>query len=102
MLKHCKRELLAALQWVYDLEPTEYNRLCANARQTAEHFSMENCAAAALAHYQSLVHQHWPLDDSLYAQWMRLRNTIGAQWEILEGVTSAASAALENTSKSKF
>ncbi|WP_105104205.1 glycosyltransferase [Microbulbifer pacificus] len=95
VLKHCPREMLAALQWVHDLEPEEYRHLRHAAVQTAERFSMENCAASALQHYQSLVHQHWPLDDSLYAQWMRLRNTIGAQWEILEGVTSAATAALD-------
>ncbi|HEY8569919.1 glycosyltransferase [Microbulbifer sp.] len=95
VLKHCPREFIAALQWVHDLTPEEYQNLHRAALQTAERFSMENCAATALHHYQSLVHQHWPLDDSLYAQWMRLRNTIGAQWEILEGVTSAATAALD-------
>ncbi|WP_043316100.1 glycosyltransferase [Microbulbifer sp. HZ11] len=102
ILNHCQRELVAGLQWVNDLPSEEYQSLCRSARQTAERYSMENCAAAALSHYQSLVHQHWPVDDSLYAQWMRLRNTIGAQWEILEGVTSAASAALDNTGKSKL
>ncbi|QIL89118.1 glycosyltransferase [Microbulbifer sp. SH-1] len=95
VLKHSTREMIAALQWVHDLAPEEYQHLCQAALQTAERFSMENCAASALRHYQSLVHQHWPLDDSLYAQWMRLRNTIGAQWEILEGVTGAATAALD-------
>ncbi|WP_160153595.1 glycosyltransferase [Microbulbifer sp. ALW1] len=95
VLKHSTRELLAALQWVHDLPNGEYANLRQAALATAERFSMENCATKALEHYQSLVHQHWPLDDSLYAQWMRLRNMIGAQWEILEGVTSAASAALD-------
>ncbi|WP_066964629.1 glycosyltransferase [Microbulbifer sp. Q7] len=95
VLKHTERELIAALQWLYDLPKNEYNALCKAALATAERFSMENCAASAITHYKSLVHQHWPLDDSLYAQWMRLRNTIGAQWEILEGVTSAATAALD-------
>lgn len=95
VLKHSHREMIAALQWVRDLSPEEYQCLRRAALQTAERFSMENCAASALHHYQSLVHQHWPLDDSLYAQWMRLRNTIGAQWEILEGVTGAATAALD-------
>ncbi|WP_226702993.1 glycosyltransferase [Microbulbifer elongatus] len=95
VLKHSTRDLIAALQWVYDLPEDDYERLCNSALITAEHFSMENCASAAIKHYESLVHQHWPLDDSLYAQWMRLRNMIGAQWEILEGVTSAATAALD-------
>nr|WP_277608746.1 glycosyltransferase [Microbulbifer elongatus] len=102
ILNHCQREFIGGLQWVQDQSPEAYRGLCAGALETAERYSMENCAKAALSHYQSLVHQHWPVDDSLYAQWMRLRNTIGAQWEILEGVTSAASAALENTGKSKL
>ena len=102
ILNHCQREFISGLQWVYDLSAEERLTLGKGALDTAERFSMENCAAAALASYQSLAHQHWPLDDSLYAQWMRLRNTIGAQWEILEGVTSAASAALENAGKSKL
>ena len=95
ILQHSTRELIGGLQWVHDLTKAEYQQLCQAARDTAERFSMENCASAALNHYQTLVHQHWPLDDSLYAQWMRLRNMIGAQWEIIEGVTGAASAALD-------
>nr|WP_242523969.1 glycosyltransferase [Microbulbifer salipaludis] len=95
VLKHSERDLIAALQWLYELPPAEYKALSEAALATAERFSMENCAASAISHYESLVHQHWPLDDSLYAQWMRLRNTIGAQWEILEGVTSAATAAFD-------
>lgn len=101
ILKHCVREMIAALQWVRDLPDVEYEKLSNAALYTAEHFSMENCASTAIRHYESLVHQHWPLDDSLYAQWMRLRNMIGAQWEILEGVTSAATAALDRDSSGK-
>ena len=97
VLKHCEREMIGALQWMFD-QPTEVrSSLQREALQTADNYSMENCAKSALAHYQSLVHQHWPLDDSLYAQWMRMRNMIGAQWEIIEGVTSAASAALDQS-----
>ena len=97
VLKHCEREMIGALQWMFD-QPAEVRAsMQREALQTADNYSMENCAKSALAHYQSLVHQHWPLDDSLYAQWMRMRNMIGAQWEIIEGVTSAASAALDQS-----
>ncbi|WP_226661224.1 glycosyltransferase [Microbulbifer aggregans] len=95
VLKHSERDMIAALQWILD-QPSEVRaNLRIEALKTANRYSLENCASTALEHYQSLVHQHWPLDDSLYAQWMRLRNMIGAQWEIIEGVTSAASAALD-------
>ncbi|MFV8782764.1 glycosyltransferase [Microbulbifer sp. SA54] len=97
VLKHGERDLIAALQWVLDQPEDVRAKLRVEALKTANRYSLENCASAALGHYQSLVHQHWPLDDSLYAQWMRLRNMIGAQWEIIEGVTGAASAALEQS-----
>lgn len=101
LLQHSTREMIAALQWIHDLPTEEYRKLCRAALVTAQEFSMENCASKALEQYQTLVHQHWPLDDSLYAQWMRLRNMIGAQWEILEGVTSAATAALDPDNSEK-
>lgn len=97
VLKHGEREMVAALQWTLEQPPEVQASMRREALQTAENFSMENCAKSALTHYQSLVHQHWPLDDSLYAQWIRLRNMIGAQWDIIEGVTSAASAALDQS-----
>lgn len=97
VLKHRERDMIAALQWVNDLPADARAKLRVEALKTANRYSLENCASTALDHYQSLAHQHWPLDDSLYAQWMRLRNMIGAQWEIIEGVTSAASAAFEQS-----
>ncbi|WP_295798243.1 glycosyltransferase [uncultured Microbulbifer sp.] len=97
VLKHSEREMISALQWMLEQPPETQASLQREALQTADNYSMENCAESALTHYQSLVHQHWPLDDSLYAQWLRLRNMIGAQWEIIEGVTGAASAALDQS-----
>jgi len=90
-------DFVAALQWLRELSPERRRRLCAEALRTAEDFSMENCAGRALELYDPLPKHSWPLDDSLYAQWMRLRNLIGAQWEILEGVGAAAGAAFQNT-----
>ncbi|WP_346836469.1 glycosyltransferase [Microbulbifer sp. SAOS-129_SWC] len=87
-------ELIAALEWLRDLPPERRKQLSQEASTTAETFSMDNCADRALSLYQPLLEQPWSLDDSLYAQWQRLCNVIGAQWEILEGVTGAAGAAL--------
>ncbi|MFD1216572.1 glycosyltransferase [Microbulbifer celer] len=99
VLPHTERAMIEALQWAVDLDDNSRSALMREALKTANAYSMESCAAAALDHYQSLVHQHCPVDASLYAQWMRLRNMIGAQWEILEGVTSAASAAFDHPHK---
>ncbi len=92
-------ELAAALQWYYELPRAQRQCLSQNALTTAKAFSMPNCAQSALDHYQPLLHQPWLLDASLYAQWLRLRNIIGAQWEIIEGVTGAAGAALRQISR---
>lgn len=89
-------DFVAALQWLLDLPEHQRAKLHREARATAESFSMESCAGRALQLYKPLLGQPWSLDDSLYAQWQRLRNTIGAQWEILEGVTGAAGAAFSH------
>ncbi|MCX2782458.1 glycosyltransferase [Microbulbifer thermotolerans] len=90
-------DFIAALQWLCEQTPQQRHKLKQEALRTAENFSMENCATRALALYEPLLKHNWPLDDSLYAQWHRLRNLIGAQWEILEGVTGAAGAAFQHT-----
>ncbi|WP_237065118.1 glycosyltransferase [Microbulbifer guangxiensis] len=91
------REFASAIDWLYLQPPAEREAIRKAALETAESFSMENCAERALSLYQPLLKQEWAFDDSLYAQWMRLRNLIGAQWDILEGVTSAAGAAFTTT-----
>ncbi|WP_308367211.1 MULTISPECIES: glycosyltransferase [unclassified Microbulbifer] len=90
-------DFVDALQWLRDLPLSERRKLHEQALRTAEDFSMESCAERALQLYRPLLEHPWSLDDSLYAQWMRLRNLIGAQWEIIEGVTGAAGAAFTHT-----
>lgn len=91
------RDFVSALQWLRDLSPPQRRELREQALCTAEDFSMENCVERALQLYRPLLEHRWSVDDSLYAQWMRLRNLIGAQWEILEGVTGAAGAAFTHS-----
>lgn len=93
-------EFTAALCWLYQLTPPEREALRNEATTTARNFSMENCAARALDLYQPLLRKNWTLDDTHYNQWARLRNLIGAQWEILEGVTGAAGAAISHHQQS--
>ncbi|WP_323844462.1 glycosyltransferase [Microbulbifer magnicolonia] len=94
-----QREFVAAIEWLYELPAQQRRAIAEAALRTAREFSIGNCAGRALELYEPLLKHNWPLDDSLYAQWMRLRNLIGAQWEILEGVTSAAGAALSHPSQ---
>ncbi|MEX2963573.1 glycosyltransferase [Microbulbifer sp. TYP-18] len=87
-------EFTQALEWLYQLDGAGQQALKKAALQTAQHFSMHTCADLALKLYQPLLKHDWRLDDSLYAQWLRMRHLVAAQWEIIEGVTSAAGAAL--------
>lgn len=96
LMRENSGDFVAALQWLLELPAPQRAKLRREALATAEQFSMENCAGRALQLYEPLLGQPWSLDDSLYAQWQRLRNTIGAQWDILEGVTSAAGAAFSH------
>lgn len=96
LMRQSHSEFAAALQWLLELPTRRQRELRDEALATAEQFSMENCSERALQLYEPLLGQPWSLDDSLYAQWQRMRNTIGAQWEILEGVTGAAGAAFSH------
>ena len=89
-------EFVKALEWLYEQPPAQRQKLSDAALATAREFSMENCAARALELYQPLLKQNWRLDDSLYAQWMRVRKLVGVQWDIIEGLSSAASAAFNS------
>jgi glycosyltransferase involved in cell wall biosynthesis len=84
---------IEAIRWLYQLPPEQRQALNREALNTARDFSMHSCAQRALDLYQPLLKYGWALDDSLFAQWMRMRNLIGAQWEIIEGLTGAAGAA---------
>ncbi|WP_299944887.1 glycosyltransferase [uncultured Microbulbifer sp.] len=91
------RSFVQAIHWLHQLPQESRHALIRQARSTAQDFSMKSCAQRALDLYQPLLKSGWPMDDSLYAQWMRLGKLIGAQWEILEGLTGAAGAALSQT-----
>ncbi|WP_237061408.1 glycosyltransferase [Microbulbifer zhoushanensis] len=88
-----REEFRRAIDWLHSRGADDRRQLCAGALETARGFSMDRCASRALDLYQPLLKKSWSLDDSVYDQWMRLRNLIAAQWDILEGVTSAAGAA---------
>ncbi|WKD51420.1 glycosyltransferase [Microbulbifer spongiae] len=94
------RSFVRAILWLHQLPQENRHALIRQARNTAQDFSMKCCAQRALDLYQPLLKSGWPMDDSLYTQWMRLRKLIGAQWEILEGLTGAAGAALSQTPES--
>ena len=93
LMREDSEDFVAAMQWLMELPDRQRQRLREAALSTAEDFSMESCAERALQLYEPLLGQPCSVDDSLYSQWMRLRNLIGAQWDIIEGVTSAAGAA---------
>ncbi|WP_444917501.1 glycosyltransferase [Microbulbifer sp. JMSA003] len=97
--KESLNDFVAAIRWFHNLSNDHRQQMIKEARITAQDFSMNSCAQRALDLYQPLVHYNWPLDNSIYARCIRTGKLITIQWEIFEGFTEAAGAALNQPPK---
>ncbi|WP_444931367.1 glycosyltransferase [Microbulbifer sp. SSSA002] len=97
--KQTTHDFVDAIRWFYKLPSQRRQMLIKAARTTARDFSMQSCAQRALDLYQPLVHNHWPLDNSIYARCMRTGKLISTQWEIFASVTEAAGVAISRPTK---
>ncbi|MCO1335891.1 glycosyltransferase [Microbulbifer sp. OS29] len=97
--KETLTDFTAAIRWLHELLPIHRRALIAEARSTAKDFSMQSCAQRALDLYLPLVRYSWPLDNSIYARCIRKGKLISTQWEIFEGFTEAAGAALNQSDR---
>ncbi|GAA5442588.1 D-inositol-3-phosphate glycosyltransferase [Microbulbifer sp. NBRC 101763] len=85
---------VSAIHWLHDLPPGGRRELIYQAVNTARDFSMRSCAQRALDLYQPLVKNNTQPSRIHPNQWGRICKLMGAQWEIIEGLTGAAGAAL--------
>lgn len=83
-----------ALQWAAGLPAAKMRELEQCARKTAETFSMPRSADKALSCYEALRGQAFLVRPETDEQWTRVMHLIKAEWDILEGMTRAAGAAL--------
>lgn len=86
-------DFVAALRWIATLPKPRRARLERGARTTAEAFSLERSADKALAVYERLRRQSFVARQEAYNLWRAARRLIGAEWDLLKGMTRAAGAA---------
>lgn len=94
LAKDNQEDFAAALSWCTTRSSKERGKLIAAAIQTADAFTMPQCAARLSVIYQQLTGQnqtHQKRDDS---QWAAAVRTVGEEWKLLAGKTSAISDAL--------
>ncbi|NOQ51228.1 MAG: glycosyltransferase [Desulfuromonadaceae bacterium] len=90
-----------AIAWLAGQSQQQRQELKEAARQTAEAFSMPHSADKALACYaslQSCTTTGWSESEELWQSSLKL---IKAEWDILKGIGSAASAALDHVDEIK-
>ena len=78
-----------ALSWVYDRSSDERAKLIAEAKKTAEEFSMQLCADKALALYASLQTGKGFQRKSEETDWLPFMQRAEAEWELLCNFTKA-------------
>lgn len=95
------KQFVAALQWAFSLPIAKKNGLQQVAIQTAQKFSMQHTAAAALAHYQKVLENGFAGDKEQYSSWQALLRLIRIEWSIIKNVIDAADAAISSKTKAK-
>ena len=83
-----------ALQWISEQPTRNKAALAQAARNTADHFSMANTAVTAISYYQDLLNKKIVSHHEEDKLWSHLLDLIKVEWEIVEGVASAAGNSL--------
>ena len=88
-----EEEFAEALNWVYERSSDERLKLIAEAKTTAEEFSMKLCADKALQLYESLQTGKGFQRKSEEKDWFPFMQRADAEWELLCTFTKATMAA---------
>ncbi|WP_217426550.1 glycosyltransferase [Candidatus Methylobacter favarea] len=88
---------ISALTWMINLPEASLQTLQYCARETAREFSVPHTTAKALACYESLRVKKFVERAEAEYQWEKLLQFIKTEWEIVKGMTEAASAALASS-----
>lgn len=89
-----ERALAAALQQFLDLSTTERQRMAEEARQTADTFSLERCAAKALDAYHSVLESPWAESTGREERQSQTLRQVETEWNLWATRVEAAIAAL--------
>ncbi|MGZ9127492.1 MAG: glycosyltransferase [Candidatus Binatia bacterium] len=85
---------VSALDWIAGLPIARRQTLEHCAHETAQEFSVPHTAAKALACYEALQAKKFVERSEADYQWEKLLQLIKTEWNIVKGMTEAASAAL--------
>jgi hypothetical protein len=84
-----------ALRWASSLDGAERPRLIEGARETAECFSMERCAARALALYESVLSsERVAREQEEDNAWLAALRVIETEWQLWVNFAKAATVAV--------
>lgn len=90
-------DFTGALKRYRALDETARQRMIGDARRTADEFSMESCADAALASYSRVCREAGPPNFDKDRQWEQILNRLEAEWEILKSLASAGEKAFSTS-----
>lgn len=85
-----------ALQALANLPINQFALLKQAALDTANTYSLENCAEKALACYQQLISDKTQFSDTEYDEWENILDLIQGEWEILVSMAKAGSSSLRD------
>ena len=88
-----EEEFSEALNWILERSPDERSKLIAEAKTTAEEFSMKLCADKALQLYESLQTGKGFQRKAEEKDWVPFMQRAEAEWELLCTFTKATMAA---------
>ncbi len=86
--------LAGALRWAAALDEDTFRALRHAALETAERFSMEQCAATALACYRTVRARSAAETEHAQNHWEEMLGAIRAEWALLKNLAGAGDAAL--------
>ncbi len=79
------------------LEREEQERMQSQARQTADHFSLDACAGRVLEHYKKLIGRNAYRQVPDESAWQTAMDLIKAEWEIFLNYANAAGSLFTST-----
>ena len=92
---------VSALEWIIGLTSDQRRILIDHAHETANRFSVTTTTRKALSCYEKLMAKNFAERKEADYQWEKLLLLIKAEWEIVKGMTEAASIALSSIGQNR-
>ena len=93
ILKDNIKQFNAALEWFYNLSADKKALLGAQAKLTAQEFSVDLCVDRALELYTKAIERDWVDHSISRSPWETTKRLIKTEWRLLMNLTQATSRA---------